>query len=536
MSSTASIPRDYSAWEALRNPAESPLPDPLAGLNIADEHLERVLRGHDLLVQDGAIGTQLQARGAADGGQIPDLASIEHPDIVTDVHRSYVEAGAEMVTTNSFGANSLKLKGAASVQEVCEAAVACAKASGARYVAGSIGPLGSILAPFGPVSFEDAYRAFLEQATALARAGADVLTIETMTDLREAKAALLAAKEAANLPVFASMTYGSNGRTLFGTPPETVAAVLSSLGANVVSVNCSLGPAELVPVVEGLARASRCPVAARPNAGMPRLVGGETVYDVSPDEFAEAMVRILEAGASVVGGCCGTSPEFVERLSRVAASFGHPAERRYEPALRVCDAQKTGEVAPGSLGGLSVVRAGDPDDPDFADDVREGDAESVADEAMDARDEGADVVELCCALEGVSQDLERELLGEAVGLLEEASPVALLVRTDDPLALEAAVRAYAGKPIAATASGAAAALEALLPVAKKYGCPVVIPSASVGDMESELELSRLEGIPGEDFIVEERDGRCAIPASRCVQHLVPVEGGLRIVSAAEKGI
>lgn len=527
MTNTTAVPRDYSAWDALRDPATSPLPDPLAGLNIADEHLERVLRGQDILLLDGAIGTELQARGAAAGGQIPDLASIEHPDIVTDVHRAYVQAGAEMVTTNSFGANEVKLAGAAEVEAVCEAAVACAKASGARYVAGSIGPVGQLLHPFGPVSFEAAYQAFLRQAKALAQAGADVLTIETMTDLREAKAALLAARDAANLPVFVSMTYGEGGRTLFGTPPAVAAATLSSMGAQVVCVNCSLGPVELAPVVRELARTSRCPVAAQPNAGMPRLVEGKTVYDVEPAEFAGAMRAILEAGANVVGGCCGTSPAFIAELKRVVDGFGKPAERAYEPALRVCSAQNMASVAPGAGQKLRVARAVDLDDPDIADALAEGDADAIADEAMDAR-EDADAVELCCAA-GDAQ-AEAELASEVVDQLEESAPAPLVIRTDRPQVLEAAVRAVAGKPVAGTASGSPAALRALLPVAKRYGCPVIIPPAQACDIERDLERGRLEGIPGEDLIVEGAGDDEAL-AKRCAQRVEDEDEGYAIVFA-----
>lgn len=489
----------YSAWEALRDPAASSLPDPLAGLAIADEHLERVLRGFDLLVQDGAIGTQLQAHGVARNGQAPDLASIADPDVVTLVHREYVEAGAEMVTTNSFGANGIKLAGAAPVGEVCAAAVACAKRSGARYVAGSIGPLGKLLEPFGEVPFERAYELFFEQARALVEAGADVLAIETMTDLREAKAALLAAKDASDLPVFASMTYARNGRTLFGTPPAAVAATLSALGANVVCVNCSLGPQELLPIADELVAAARCPVAVRPNAGMPRLVGGETVYDVTPEEFAEAMEQMLDKGVSVMGGCCGTDPSFTRRLAALAARRGAPASRAYSPALRVCSSQGAVQADLGVGDELEVACAVDPDDEDVLDDVRAGDADSVVDEAMDARGD-ADIVELNLAPAGVSGADERALLTEVVAELEETAPTPLLVRTDDPATLEAIVRPLAGKPLVGAATGGATALEALLPVAKRYGCAVAVPAAGEA-AERAMERAAERGIPGEDVVL-----------------------------------
>lgn len=488
----------YSAWDALRDPVSSPLPDPLEGIAIKDEHLERVLRGFDLLVQDGAMGTQLQAHGLAQSGQIPDLASITDPETVTRVHEEYVSAGAEMVTTNSFGANELKLAGAASVEEVCAAAVACARRSGARYVAGSIGPLGKLLEPYGEVSFERAYGLFLQQARSLAAAGADVIAIETMTDLREAKAALLAAKDACDLPVFASMTYTQNGRTLFGTPPTAVAATLSSLGANAVCVNCSLGPRELLPIVRELVSAARCPVAVRPNAGMPRFEGGATVYDVTPHEFSQAMEQMLEIGVSIVGGCCGTDPSFTEKLAELAARRGEPAVRPYLPALRVCGAQSAAQANLRSGDGVRIASAIDPADEDVLEDVRDGDADTVVDEAMDARD-GADIVELNLAPAGVSGEVERALLGEVVAELEETSPMPLSVRSDDPNTVESSVRSIAGKPLVGPAQGGAAALAALLPIAKRYGCAILVPGA--GEAAEDAAREAIDrGIPGEDIV------------------------------------
>lgn len=491
-------PSGYSAWDALRDPS-SPLPDPLEGLRIADEHLERVLRGKDLLVQDGAMGTQLQAHGLAQGGQIPDLASLSDPGTVTLVHEEYVSAGAEMVTTNSFGANELKLAGAASVEEVCSAAVSCAKRSGARYVAGSVGPLGKLLEPFGEVPFERAYELFFRQAKALADAGADVIAIETMTDLREAKAALLAAKAACDLPVFASMTYAQNARTLFGSSPSVVAATLSALGANVVSVNCSLGPRELLPIARELVTAARCPVAVRPNAGMPRLEGGITVYDVTPGDFAQAMEGMLDAGVSIVGGCCGTDPSFTAKLAALVDARDTPSSRPYLAALRICGSQGMAQADLQAGDELEVAFAVDPDDDDVVDEVRSGDVSSIVDEVMDAR-EDSDIVELNLAAIGVSMERERELLVGSVAELEETAPTPLFIRTDDPETLEAVVRPIAGRPLVGSAQGGASALVRLFPVAKRYGCAIAVPAAGEATQQT-VESALSYGIPGEDIVV-----------------------------------
>lgn len=489
----------YSAWDALRDPTNSPLPDPLEGLLIKDEHLERVLRGQDFLVQDGAIGTQLQARGFAQGGQIPDLECLLHPEAVTDVCRAYVEAGSEMVTTNSFSANELKLAGAATVEELCAAAVACAKASGARYVTGSIGPLGKMLEPFGEVPVKRAYELFFQQAKALADAGADAISIETMADLREAKAALLAARDACKLPIFASMTYMKTGRTLFGTPPAAVAATLSALGANVMCVNCSLGPNEIEPIARELVAASRCPVAVRPNAGMPRLESGKTVYDVTPGEFAEAVEEMLGFGVSVMGGCCGTSPAYIKELAQIVGRQGAPVVRPYQPGLRVCSSQAQVLVRLDVGDALDVVsiieQAGD----DVLDDIREGGADALLDEIMDARDD-ADVVELCLADAGVSGDDERGLLVELLAELEETSPVPLFLRCDDVAALDEVLLGLAGKPLVGPVSDDSAVLEKVVATAKRYGCGLVVP-ASAGDVEKARRFALDAGIPGEDIVL-----------------------------------
>ena len=281
--------------------AQLPRPD-LSGLAIKDEHLKRALLGQDFLVVDGAMGTQLQERGLADAGQIPEMLNFSHPDDIAAIHKAYVDAGAEVITTNTFGANRLKLEGVASVEDVYRAAAECARAAGAPYIAGDVGPTGALLEPMGTMSFEEAYDLFAEQVRAVAAAGCDVVLIETMADLREAKAALLAAQENCDLPVFATMTFGEDGRTFLGTSPEVAAEVLSSMGAHAVGLNCSLGPAELLGAAQDMARRCRCPLMVQPNAGLPRVEDGVTVFDVSPEDFAAAMEGMLDAGASIIGG------------------------------------------------------------------------------------------------------------------------------------------------------------------------------------------------------------------------------------------
>ena len=284
-------------------------------LRVKDAKLERVLAGEEFLIFDGAMGTMIQKEGLDGLATPPDLLNLTHAADIEAIHRAYVEAGSDVVVTNTFSSNRLKLGDAATVADMYAAAARIARAAGARYVGGDIGPTGSLLEPLGTLAFDDAYDLFAEQARAAEAAGCDLIVIETMADLREAKAAVLAAVENTSLPVFATMTFGEDGRTFLGTSPAIAASTLSAMGVSAVGVNCSLGPDALVPVVREIARYARCPIMVQPNAGLPRLVGGETVYDVTPAEFAAAMEPIVEAGAAVVGGCCGTNPDFIRALA-----------------------------------------------------------------------------------------------------------------------------------------------------------------------------------------------------------------------------
>lgn len=291
----------------------------LEGVRVKDEHLLAVLAGTERLVEDGAMGTMLQASGLLAPGALPDLLSLSHPEAITAIHAAYVEAGAELLTTNTFRANRRQLPEGTSVAEVYAAAVGCARAAGARYVAGDIGPTGELLEPYGDLEHEEAYELFAEQARAASAAGADLVVIETMADLAEAELAVRAAREACDLPVFATMTFAAGGRTMFGASPEDAVGTLVAAGAHAVGVNCSLGPDELLPIAERMLARAACPVILKPNAGLPRMEGGQTVYDVTPEEFACAMERALEAGVTIVGGCCGTSPAFIKELVRRSA-------------------------------------------------------------------------------------------------------------------------------------------------------------------------------------------------------------------------
>lgn len=279
-----------------------------------DGHLGSVLAGEAFLLFDGAMGTMLQRRGLAGGGPA-ELLCLSDPEEITAIHRAYVEAGSQAVTTNTFGANRLLLDGAASVDEVFAAAVACARKSGARFVAADIGPTGELLDPLGDLEVDEARDVFGEMAAAAEAAGADLVIVETMADPQEAEAAVSASKDCCGVPVFATMTFGNGGRTLFGTAPTDAVRLLEGAGADAVGVNCSLGPDSLGPIVDEMRAATELPIIVQANAGLPEVVGGETVYSVDVESYVSAVEGLVSAGASVVGGCCGTDPGYIRALA-----------------------------------------------------------------------------------------------------------------------------------------------------------------------------------------------------------------------------
>lgn len=459
---------------------------------IKDERLARVLAGEELLVFDGGMGTMIQRAGLAGVAAQPDLLNLTHPDQIRQIQRAYVEAGCDVVTTNTFGSNRVKLKGAADVAELYAAAADIARSTGAAYAAGDIGPTGALLAPLGPLSFDDAYEAFAEQARAVEEAGCDLVIVETMADLREAKAAVLAALDNTTLPVFATMTFEAGGRTLFGTSAANAAATLSALGVSALGVNCSLGPNELVPVVAEIARYATCPVIAQPNAGLPHVVDGETCYDIDAAGFAEAMQGILDAGASIVGGCCGTDPDFIAGLARLAADRA-PAPRKTSDAFVVTYSQGVAEV-PDPAG--DEVRIGFVDaaaDDDLAEAVADGEYDDLADEVDDLACDDTAIVGLSMYVPDGDAD-ERDALVQSVEAIQDARvEAALCLAAHDAAALEAAARAYVGKPLTAFAGDDAAARAGeLLALAKRCGCAALVklPDGACTSDEQALAAAR----------------------------------------------
>lgn len=476
-------------------------------LRVADDYLQGVLDGKNFLVIDGAMGTQLQARGLA-AGELPELLCLTNPGEIAEVHAAYVAAGADVVTTNTFGANRDKLGDAATVEQIFNAAVSCARASGARYVAADIGPTGQLLEPMGTLPFGEAYALFAEQARVATAAGADLFIIETMADLAEAKAALLAVVENSDLPVFVTMTFAEDGRTFLGTTPEVAAVTLSSMGADAVGINCSLGPDDLVPLVERMLPWAKCPVMVQANAGLPRVEGDRTVFDVHPSEYCEAVARMLDAGVNIVGGCCGTSPEYTAG-ERALLAGREPAPREVRDWFCVAGPQQVTSLRMGQVGVIGE-RINPTGKRKMKEALRSGNHDYIMGEAISQTEAGAQILDVNAGLPEID---ERATMVELVAELQGVTTLPLQIDSADPAVIEAAVRAYPGKALINSTNGKDEILEAVLPIAKHYGCAIVgltldeegIPPTAAGRIAVAKKIvaaTDAVGIPRQDVVID----------------------------------
>ncbi|MBR4545092.1 MAG: homocysteine S-methyltransferase family protein [Oscillibacter sp.] len=458
------------------------------------------------LLLDGAMGTMLQNRGMKPGAQ-PELLNLSDPALIAAVHRDYLEAGSRVLYANTFGANARKLrKSGKSVREIVSAGIALAKREASTYpaaVALDIGPLGELLEPMGTLSFEDAYALFREMAVAGAESGADLAVIETMTDLYEAKAALLAVKENTGLPVFVTMSFDETGRTFTGCTVASMARTLEGLGADAVGLNCSTGPDRMSPLLRELSENTRLPIIAKPNAGLPDPVTGQ--YDMEPDAFAAALADCLDY-VSIVGGCCGTSPEYIRRLREAVSGRRVRANAVRLPPF-VCT-----PVAPCKITGVRVIgeRINPTGKKRFQQALLENDLDYILDVAVKQEDAGADILDVNVGFPGVD---EVSMLPRVVKKLQSAVSLPLQLDSSNPDALEAGLRVYNGKAAVNSVNGNREVLERVLPVVKKYGAAVVgltldkngIPQTAaerVAIAERILKAALSYGIPKEDVWID----------------------------------
>ena len=422
------------------------------------------LKDKPFLILDGSMGTMLQKRGMKPG-TIPELLNITDPDLVQSVHRDYARAGCDIVYANTFGANPDKLAGTGySLEEVIQAAIRNVREAAPDCLCAlDIGPLGQLLEPLGTLSFEEAYERF----AAVVKAGknADLIVIETMADLYETKAALLAAKEHSDLPVLVSMTFQEDGRTFTGTTPEIFARTMTGLGADCLGINCSAGPETLVPLLKEVLANTHLPVAAKPNAGLPDPRDGS--YSLSDADFVKGILPALEAGVTVVGGCCGTTPDTIRALSAAIGQGIEVSRIPYEEKSFVCSA----------LQGVTVdgVRPiGERLNPTgkkrFQQALKDRDFAYLVSQALEQTEAGAAILDLNVGAPGID---EVTLLPEAVKRIQSVVDVPLQLDSSNPRALEAALRVYNGKPSVNSVSAEAEKLVAVLPLVKRYSAAVV---------------------------------------------------------------
>ena len=457
---------------------------------------------------DGGMGTQLQTRGLQPG-QKPELAALEMPDTLTAIHADYARAGADILLANTFGANAKKLAGCpCTVEQVVSASIACARSAAAEtgaLVALDIGPLGELLVPAGTLSFEDAYAEFAQVIRAGAAAGADLVFLETMTDLYELKAAILAAKENCALPVFTSMSFESRGRTFTGCTVESYAVTAAGLGADAVGINCSLGPKEILPFAQRLCRSvpAGVPVFVKPNAGLPNPDGS---YNLNAAEFAAEMKAYASIGVSMVGGCCGTTPAFIAQLRETFAPLV-PADKI--PIRRSCLCTPVRFV---EVDGITVVgeRINPTGKKRLQQALRDGDSAYPCAQAVAQAEAGAQVLDVNAGLPGID---EATTLEQLVKDLQAITDLPLQLDSSNPEALSRALRIYNGKPIVNSVNGEQKTLDTILPLCKKYGAAVVglaldehgIPADAEGRFAIAKRIvvaANAAGIPNEDIYID----------------------------------
>ena len=423
---------------------------------------------NNIVIIDGAMGTMLQKSGLK-LGEIPESFNITNPDVITDIHRQYFKAGANVITANTFGASPLKLKGSLfTCRQVVTSGVQLAKAvtGNKAYVALDIGPLGEMLKPMGTLSHEDAYQYFKKQIIYGAEAGADLIIIETMTDLTEAKLACLAAKENSSLPIICTMSFEENGRTFTGCLPSAAALTLSPL-ADAVGVNCSIGPDKLAPIIEEFLKYSTVPVSISPNAGMPKDVDGQTVYDTDSSTFAKHIEKLLDMGVGLVGGCCGTTPQYIEKIKQVVATKRKKTITKPE-ITALCTATKTVVADMPLIIGERINPTGKRL---LKQALIDGDYNYIISQAVSQIDAGAHVLDVNTGLPEID---EEKVLKEVITEITSVTDTPLQIDSSNPKAIETALRTYTGKAIVNSVNGEKKSMDSILPLVKKYGSAVVV--------------------------------------------------------------
>ncbi len=435
----------------------------------------------DIMLLDGALGTFLQNNGLKPG-VCPEKFTLENPRLLRDIQQRYIDAGSKAVYTATLGANSLKLEEFSLDKDVYrinkELAEISADAAGQKaFVGGDVSSTGSFLVPLGDLEFEQVVDIYKQQIKALADGGVDFIIIETMIDIQEARAAVIAAKEACDLPVAASMTFDKHGRTLTGTSPAAAAMTLISAGADIVGLNCSTGPEEMVSIVKAMKAVSSVPILVKPNAGMPKIVDGKTCFDLSCDEFRKYMVPLCEAGANLIGGCCGTDPEYIRVIAQEIKGLKPLAWLDAMPAALTSVSE---EVFIGGHFNVIGERINPTGKPKLKKAIETGDYYEILDMALEQKDSGAHILDVNVGMPGID---EKEVMKKAIELLSVQAKLPLCIDSSKTDVIEQVLRIYPGRALINSISTKSESLEKLLPVAKRYHAMFIL--LPIGD----------EGIP-----------------------------------------
>ncbi len=439
---------------------------------------------------DGGMGTLLQAKGLQ-AGEYPERWNISHPDIIKNIHKDYFDAGSNVVSTNTFGANLLKFS-PDELDEIIKFAVQNAKsardesiASGEKFIALDIGPSGKMLRPYGDFDFEDAVSLFAETVKIGAKYGVDLVIIETMNDSYETKAALLAVKENCNLPVIVSNAYGEDGKLMTGASPAAMVAMLEGMGADAIGANCSLGPKQLKGVIEELLKNASCPVLLKPNAGLPKIENGKTVYDVSIEDFTNEVSDLIEKGVRLVGGCCGTTPDYIRCL---ASNTKDITPKPITPKNITVVSSYTHAVKFGDSPILIGERINPTGKKRFKQAIIENDIDYILNEGVSQQEKGVHILDVNVGLPDID---ESQMLKTAICELQAVINLPLQIDTADTSAMETALRRYNGKAMINSVNGKEESMHSVFPLVKKYGGLVValtldekgIPSTAEGRFE-----------------------------------------------------
>lgn len=467
---------------------------------------------NNIVYLDGGMGTLLQKSGLQPG-ELPERWNISHPEVIREIHKNYYDSGSNVVNANTFGANTLKFSINELDEIICHAvknADEARKASSGKqekFIALDVGPTGKLLKPLGDLDFEDAVKIFAETIRLGVKYGVDLITIETMNDSYETKAAVLAAKENSDLPIIVTNAYGENGRLMTGANPAVMAAMLEGMGVDAIGANCSLGPKQLMDVMDELLKYCSVPVAFKPNAGLPKSDGKVTYYDVDADEFAQDIKLSVENGVRIVGGCCGTTPEYIKKVCELTR--GMKPKEIEKKTYSVCTSYNKA-VFFGEKPILIGERINPTGKKRFKQALLENDIGYILQEAVNQQAKGVHVLDVNVGLPGID---EAQMLTTSVCELQCVTDLPLQIDSSDPVAMESALRRYNGKAMINSVNGKEENMNAIFPLVKKYGGFVValtldekgIPSTVEGRMKIARKIlltAALYGINKKDIIFD----------------------------------